>query len=276
MRLHHVQTVTLICQDLTAMIAAYCDGLGQTLQSRSNVTRARALALGCAELGEQRCAWVATDQASAPWLELIEVPQAPQSGAFARFGWLAVELLVRDVDALATRLAPHFKILGAPKDLDMSDAIRAMQVSGPAGEVLYLTQVKRALAAFQIPLSASLTQAVGAPFVAVLGCRNRTEAAAFYLGLGGKSALSFQARLSAFDATHAQPAGKTYPMATVQCTGDALLELDQIDLPLQAALASPLEGTGIFSVTLTRLGTRAQAGPTRLLRGPMGECIELC
>jgi hypothetical protein len=58
-------------------------------------------------------------------------------------------------------------------------------------------------------------------------------------------------------------------------SGAALLELDQIDLPLQAALASPLEGTGIFSVTLARVGTRAQAGPTRLLRGPMGECIEL-
>jgi catechol 2,3-dioxygenase-like lactoylglutathione lyase family enzyme len=275
MRLHHVHSVTLICQDLTAMIAAYCQGLGQHLHTQSAVPQTRALSLGCAELCGQRCAWIATCSESTPWLELIEVPQAPQTAAFARFGWLAVELLVHDVDALVARLAPHFQILGAPRDLDISDAIRAMQVLGPAGEVLYLTQVKRALAAFQIPLSASLTQAVGAPFVAVLGCRNRTEAAAFYLGLGGKSALSFQARMSSFDAAHAQPAGKTYPMATVQLSGDALLELDQIDLPLQAALASPLDGTGIFSVTLARVGTRAQAGPARLLRGPMGECIEL-
>jgi catechol 2,3-dioxygenase-like lactoylglutathione lyase family enzyme len=275
MRLHHVHSVTLICRDLTATIAAYCQALGQHLQSQGNVTQARALTLGCAELRDQRCAWIATDHASAPWLELIEVPQAPQTTAFARFGWLAIELLVHDVDALVARLGPHFRILGAAKDLDISDAIRAMQVLGPAGEVLYLTQIKRALAGFQIPLSATLTQAVGAPFVAVLGCKNRTEAAAFYLGLGGKSALSFDARMSAFDAMHAQPAGKTYPMATVQLSGAALLELDQIDVPLQAALASPLEGTGIFSVTLARVGTRAQAGPARLLRGPMGECIEL-
>ena len=58
-------------------------------------------------------------------------------------GWNAAELIVEDVDGLAVQLENSpFKIIGSPADLSFTKNIRAMQVMGPANEILYLTQFK--------------------------------------------------------------------------------------------------------------------------------------
>ena len=72
---------------------------------------------------------------------------------------------VDDVDALAAELASSpFRIIGGPADLSFSDQIRAMQVVGPAREVLYLTQADQTPpAAASLPYSDRRSQAcVGA------------------------------------------------------------------------------------------------------------------
>jgi len=77
----------------------------------------------------------------------------------------AAELIVDDVDALAAELASSpFRIIGGPADLSFSDQIRAMQVVGPAREVLYLTQADQMPpAAASLPYSGRRSQAcVGA------------------------------------------------------------------------------------------------------------------
>ena len=62
---------------------------------------------------------------------------------YTTYGWSASELIVQDVDQLADDLADSpFEIIGPPKNLSFTDDIRAMQVLGPANEILYLTQVK--------------------------------------------------------------------------------------------------------------------------------------
>ena len=66
---------------------------------------------------------------------------------------------------MAAELASSpFRIIGGPADLSFSDQIRAMQVVGPAREVLYLTQADQTPpAAASLPYSGRRSQAcVGA------------------------------------------------------------------------------------------------------------------
>ena len=78
------------------------------------------------------------------YIRFIENEAVADYVPLASTGWNATELLVQDPDALAAKFAGSpFTVTGPPADLwDAPDAPRAMQVSGPAGEVLYLTRNK--------------------------------------------------------------------------------------------------------------------------------------
>ena len=77
-------------------------------------------------------------------LRFIQSQGVSQSRALTTHGWSATEIVVQDVDALADRLGGSnspFQIIGGPAGLSRFPMIRAMQVIGPAGECLYLTEV---------------------------------------------------------------------------------------------------------------------------------------
>lgn len=95
------------------------------------------------------------------------------------FGWSSLELTVSDVDSLASRLATSpFKIIGKPHDLSFSNgAIRAMQVQGPADEIILLTEIKEQIQDFHLPKSRS---DVDRPFVAILATRDLDATRDFY------------------------------------------------------------------------------------------------
>jgi hypothetical protein len=61
----------------------------------------------------------------------------------ATWGWSATEILVQDPDGLAARLeGSPFQRIGGPGNLyPWQRAPRAMQMHGPAGELLYLTRI---------------------------------------------------------------------------------------------------------------------------------------
>jgi catechol 2,3-dioxygenase-like lactoylglutathione lyase family enzyme len=56
------------------------------------------------------------------------------------FGWNGIELIVDDPDGLHAKLKDSpFRVIGEPAPLGAYPSIRAFQVVGPSGEVLYLT-----------------------------------------------------------------------------------------------------------------------------------------
>ncbi len=82
----------------------------------------------------------------------IETPAEPGYRAFSRHGWNAVELIVARVDALALRLAASpFEIVAPPMDLSFCPDIRAMQIRGPGGEIIYLTEFKKQVPGLDAP-----------------------------------------------------------------------------------------------------------------------------
>ena len=90
----------------------------------------------------------------------------------------AAELIVRDVDALADRLAASpFEVIGEPQDLSFSDDIRAMQILGPGRELLYLTQFKRPVPGLDVPTPRC---DVDRTFIVILGGPSMEALQAFY------------------------------------------------------------------------------------------------
>lgn len=76
-------------------------------------------------------------------VRFIETGVAGGHGPPLTQGWLATELLATDPDRLAAALAGSpFTLLGGPGDLfPRPRAPRAMQMRGPAGELLYFTRI---------------------------------------------------------------------------------------------------------------------------------------
>ncbi len=250
--LHHA---TLLVRDAAPVVAAYA-ALGLVPGAVATIRPAQAQAWGVAGLAG--CAMTglcapgaaratptdaSSSQAESPGpagtlLRVIEHADARPRPTRYSHGWMALEILVRDVDALARRLPAHgFEVVGPPADLDVSPNIRAMQVVGPAGEMLYLTQVKAAVPPFQIPLSASLpaAQPFGSLFIAVMSTPSRQAALAACAVLAPLQTLQFDTRITVLNRALSRDAQARWPVATVQFGGQCLFEIDEVQDPQVSA-----------------------------------------
>jgi hypothetical protein len=97
----------------------------------------------------------------------IELPAVPGYRAFTRHGWHAAELIVSRVDPLAEQLrGSPFEIVAPPLDLSFCPDIRAMQIRGPGGEILYLTEFKKPVPGLDAPPARC---AVDRTFIVIVG-----------------------------------------------------------------------------------------------------------
>jgi len=221
---------TLIVGDAWPCIAAY-RGLGLSDRDGGAVGSEQAAAWGQPQLAGSSVTWLTAHGARDALLRLITVPGAPARPTRFSHGWMALEVLVRDVDALAPRVAAAgFEIVGPPADLDVSPAIRAMQAIGPAGEMLYLTQVKSPVPPFSIPLSADLPHGVdiGASFIAVLSTPSRDAVIDACAPLHPAAVLRFDTRITVLNRALGRDIAQRWPVATVQWGGQSLFEIDEV------------------------------------------------
>ena len=233
---------TIITRDLDDSIAAYTQHLGQRLAGSEPFDAAQARACGWEALAGTRSAWLA-NALGEPWLRLVEHRDATVMAPFTHYGWLALEVAVADVDALGKTLPDSpFAIIGPPADLAMSDAIRAMQVIGPDGEVLYLTQIKRPVAGFELPTARC---AVDRLFIPVMTCPDREAALAHYTALSGNDGLRFDTRITVINRALGFDIGQEHPVATLQLRGATLIEIDQVDQLAPAPFGGPALPGGI-------------------------------
>lgn len=102
------------------------------------------------------------------YLRLVEQPPVEGFKALRSYGWNAIEICVQDVLAANARMEDSpFEIIGPPREIDGLPAIHPMQVKGPDEEIVYLTQIKDDLPAFDLPRAATLIDKL---FILVLGC----------------------------------------------------------------------------------------------------------
>lgn len=263
---------TLIVADARPLVEAYA-ALGLVAGAAQTIDGSQARAWGQPALARRHMVPLATRPGGDPLLRLIEVPAAPPRPTRHSHGWLALEILVRDVDDLAARLSgPGWQIVGAPADLDVSPSIRAMQVVGPAGEMLYLTQVKAPVPPFQIPLSDALPaqQALGPLFIAVMSVPSRSDALAACAGLAPLQTLQFETKVSVLNRTLGRDLATRWPVATTQWAGQCLFEIDEVVDRQVGAPAAP----GVLPTGLAWIGIEVRGAAPALRELAPGVWIE--
>ena len=238
-RLGPIRLCTVITRNLNHAGDAYEAVMGMTRSAEFSLDTSTAAALGMAAASGAR-ACLLGNAAGRQWLLQVEMCDAPDRDALGSYGWMAQEILVEDVDALASSLeGTPFTLLRPPRDLDVSNTIRACQVRGPDGEILYLTQVNGEVEGSELPQGA---QGVDHLFIAVLSAPDREACLRHYEGLAGSQGTCFDTRISVVNQHRGWDLEQRHPVATVQLAGKTLIEIDELSDTAPAAEA-PCAGT---------------------------------
>ena len=269
---------TLVAADLVAACDAYVAQLSMTVTARDRLGADDAAVLDLPDLAGAPLAWLANSEGT-PILRVVHDPQAATGTPMFRHGWLSLEVLVGDIDKLAAGLRAPFEVLGAPADLELSAAIRAAQVLGPCGELLYLTQIKAEVPPFDLPTTEAT---VAVPFIGVTSTPDRDASRCAWAALLGAQGWAFDTRITVLNRALGKPLDGRYPVAVLPMPGRCMVEIDQVELPpaparrvaglhslclqLPAVDDAALEASGW---TLERHGAR------RRLTGAAGEHVEL-
>ncbi|MEM9305015.1 MAG: hypothetical protein AAGE01_23090 [Pseudomonadota bacterium] len=268
----------VVVSDLAAAALAYTRWLHLEHRGTASIDAAFAAALGRPELAGAATAQLGPVGGDGHWLELVEDPEAVAIEAFHPPGWMALEVCVQGVDGFGASLRESpFAIAGEPANLAVGDAIRAMQVIGPGGEILYLTEIFDDLPPFELPRARFPVDQL---FIPVLAASELDATLAFLEDVLEVAALRFDTRLGSLSRALGRDPESLYPVATMQLSGACLFEIDQLP---GAPAPRPLRSQGIAAITLQtadaeRLAARSGAMSTRqgvVLIGPDGERIVL-
>jgi catechol 2,3-dioxygenase-like lactoylglutathione lyase family enzyme len=260
--------VTIVTPDLDAAIAAYRDFLGYCGDAPEPVGEALARVWSAPEAASARMATLWPESGERRFIRLVE-GDAPGFEPLTTLGWTAAEIVVQDLDALADRLADSpFDIIGPPAvlDFDFTDKIRAMQVVGPGGEILYLTEIGGEIPGFELPTANSF---VGQLFIMVLAGRDIAPAAQPYADLGRPVGPEMQARIDVLSNAHGLPVETRHRLATIALDDRSLIEVDAFPAAATARAASTVGlPAGIAMASFHADGDH------RVLAGASGEWIE--
>jgi len=222
------------------------------------------------------------------FIRLASIDPVPAFTQLATYGWNATEIVVADVDASFAKFqkAPEL-ILAAPDGIGLG-AIRAFQVKGPSGEVLYLTGNTGDRLKSNHP---EPTSPIGRPFIMIVGGPDRAALKKFYLdtfNLGDQGDLQLTVRVLA-NYFKLPPTQKFELSVVTMSERGNKIELDQlppaaVERPRNPGQLPP--GTAMVSFSVADLDViaaplmdapRGNYGKVRsaCCRGPANEWIEL-
>ena len=282
-------TGTLVTAEFERCVAAYVDCLSMRVIESDRLDAVLVNLWSAPGLAWARSA-VLISESGVPWIRVIEDPSIQSAVPFKQTGWMSLEVAVQDVDRLATELqGSPFETCRPPADLDVSEDLRAMQVIGPAGEVLYLTQVKGEVPPFEIPMARCRVDHL---FIPVMCCTDRDAALAFYRQFPNCRGFRFDTTITSVNSAFGDDLDRRHGVAAVQLAGKTMIEIDQID----AAVPRPCDkgklppGIAIISCevdSLSSVGVDFLSPPTTLqiqpyrgrraacCKGSGGELVEL-
>lgn len=227
------------------------------------------------------------------YIRFVEQPGVEGFRALRSYGWNAIELCVTDVMAANERmLSSPFEIIGPPREIDGLPAIHPMQVKGPDEEIIYLTQIKDNLPAFDLPRAATLIDKL---FILVMGCSDLPGALQWlktHCGLEiGRESMEIVYTMLA--KAYGTPMEELHTIATMIHGRDVFLEVDQypqaaIDRPRHDGMLVPGCAVGTLwhpdfdslpapwiTPPVTRDGPIYQGRRAATMKGPDGVLIEM-
>ncbi len=272
-----LRAATLTTPALEATVARYREYFGYTVAEEGRVTPALAASWGTPAAAGHPYALMQPDSAEKVYLRFIQSGEQPAFPPLRTYGWAAIELCVRDTLEVCARLEHSpFRIIGPPRELDGLPMIFPMQVLGPDGDVVFLTQIRDDLPEYDLPRARCLVDRL---FIAVLACSDIDQSMRWFsetLGveLGGRFEIGYPVLSAAFSL----PESHRHVIAVGAHRRDCFLEFDQY--PRQATARAARSGDlkpGITLVSIAHPGlesipreswiTPPQPGPGLLYAG---------
>lgn len=286
--------VTIMVLNLNTVEQAYREELNYRTVERGRVSPGLARSWDADNVAGQDYLLMQAESREPVYLRFIHNEKALPYKAMESEGWNALEILVQDPDALAEKLrnSEHFSIVGEPRYLTEKQNIKAMQVLGPSGELIYLTNISDPeKSGFGLLPAKTYVDRV---FIMVVGSKNMDELRdyyrnSFYLDVTDK----FLYRIGVLSHTYGLPAESKHALSIAPISNRFLIELDQypvaaktnsrlpqnlpggiamvtFEVPSLGAVKASFLGKPAHSSTLAYLGRRSAT-----LIGRAGEFIEL-
>ena len=173
-----IKIATVSAENVEAVAKSYQNYFGYERCDETSVTAAQAEAWGAPGMAGKKSVIMAPESGSKVYIRIIENPDMPAYEPLKSFGWNAIEITVKDADALNERLKDSpFDVVGEPALLDFSDKIYPMQAVGLANELFYLNEVRGNLPDYDLPLARSF---VDHTFIMILATPDMQKAIDFY------------------------------------------------------------------------------------------------
>lgn len=221
-----LRAATLLVADPDATAARYREWLDYSVVEEGTVPDDLAASWGAQAAAGRRFVVAQPASGADVFLRFVEGEPHPDYRPLRTHGWAAIEICVQDVLAANARMERSpFEIIGPPREIEGLPAIYPMQVKGPDGEIVYLTQIRSDLPAYDLPRA-------GAPidklFIVVLACSDLKASIAWFvehvkLELGREMDIVYTMLANSFGL----PVEDLHTIATVIHGRDVFLEFDQ-------------------------------------------------
>jgi hypothetical protein len=220
-----IRAITTTVPDIAVIEESYSRFLGYRTVQHGVVSPATAQSWGAPGVAGNRLLVMMPESGDETYLRFVEQPMPSGFKPLTSYGWNATEILVQNPYGLAKRLAGSpFRIIGPPHELDGLPGIVAMQVIGPAQEILYFTY-KTPVAGADTPLARSF---VDYCFIAVMGGPDMNAMLAFYRNtFGNPPGNVAQIPITVLSDANGLAQDTRYPLATILLEGPKKLEVDQ-------------------------------------------------
>ena len=225
--MHLIRGATITVSELGRSVAAWSDWLDYRVVEQGVVSEGLARSWGAPSCAGARMAVLQPASGANCTIRFVEQPMRDDYKPLRTLGWAAVELCVTDTDAVADKLSHPdcpFTVIGPPKPLDGMDTIYPMQVRGPDGEIIYLTQIKKQPDGYRLKVATSLIDQI---FILVLACRDLEATGAWIEErLGLIKGATFEIDYTMINKSFGLTPGTKHPLATLKHSDDVFLEID--------------------------------------------------
>ena len=221
-----IRAVTTTAADLAKVEEAYTHYFGYRAVERGTVAAATAAGWGAPAVAGRPCLVLMPGSGSPTYLRFVQQDPMPGYRPMTTYGWNATEIVVQNTDTLEQQLeGSPFHIAFPPRPLDGLPDIRAMQGTGPAGEMLYLTWIQRPIPGHDLPVAKSI---VDRCFITVLGGPDMEAMRRFYREtFGNQPGEVVLPRIQVLSAANGLSPETKHPLCTVPLGGQSLIEIDE-------------------------------------------------
>lgn len=285
---------TVAAPDIGTIESWYTEWLGYSVCERGTISADLAASWAAPAMADRPYILMQPESGDDAYLRAVEIDAVAGYKPMNTLGWNAFELIIDDVYALNEKLINSpFKIIGEPASLGGDlDFIHAMQVEGPAGDVLYLTCDRVRAPDSLLPPPGAF---IGRPFIVILA-GNGVEATQRYYSetFAMKREDDMKTGIGVVANAQGLPEGHIFDMGFMALadTGN-FIEYDgyadsygarpqtEGQLPPGCSTVS-ITVSGLDGLDLDFVGDAVSdpsmaygGGRTRTARGPVGELIEL-